>query len=99
MIEIEVWWYETESFLSEKVNVDVKNGVWYRIFDRNGPIRKNMKIDFIFFCEMVKKWSKLKFDGTELNHFCSIKPILMSKVASDTRFLMKTAENEKIWKF
>ena len=55
-----------------------------------GPIQKYV---------MLGKWSKLskrKFDGMKLHHFCSTKAIWMSKVVSDIRFLIETAENWKI---
>ena len=62
-----------------------------------GPLGSMQK--YVVFWKWSTKLSKRRFDGRKLPHACAKKPILMSKMASDTRSLMKTAEKEKTGNF
>ena len=66
---------------------------------KTGENEKLWKIEFLEILWNGEKMIEIEVWWYGIEAFCSIKPILMSKAASDARFLIETAENEKILKF
>ena len=99
MIEIEVWWYGIEAFRLIKPILMSKMASDIRFLLKAAEHKKIWKIDFLEILWNGEKMIEIEVWWYGIEAFRSIKPILMSKMASDARFLIETAENEKISKF